>query len=147
MWPFTKKPKPQPLERLVFKSGADFFDYQCKFGLREIVADRGMLALVLEASQLDDGRQIAMLKVPLPTGGYSTTAETLNWGPDRLTAGDTVLWLPTNETPLGWIGFILAKAAPALDLTSFKPEIICTYIEAPPSQTPAQNQDPQGSLF
>ena len=153
MWPFSKKEKrlSEIPEKLAFKSGADFFEYYCKFmQIPEIEVKRGCFGLVLDAKkEFDapdpvkietDGKQLAILKIVSSDGGFVVPSKTLTERGDRLKPGDLVIWMPEMfddsqmkntgkdiDSRFGWTGFIVAKAAPAIDLKYGKPNILCKY--------------------
>lgn len=146
VWPFSKKKTPQTMpSKLPFKSGADFLEYQCKFGFTDIKPKQGIVALVLDAKEEfgaasavsvePDGQQMAALKVASEDGGFLVMAQTHSPG-DRLKPGDVVIWAPvsySNTVPpgtdqrFGWIGFIIAKIEPEIDMSDPNFKIICKY--------------------
>ena len=65
VWPFSKKNNSQGLlPNLIFKSGTDYLNYQCKFGVTEIRPKQGIVALVLDASKI--GRASCRERVSSP---------------------------------------------------------------------------------
>ena len=73
VWPFSKKKSAAVLpQKLHFKSGAAFLEYQCAYGFTEIKPKQGIVALVIDSRNFGtgkavrvepDGRQIVTLKV------------------------------------------------------------------------------------
>lgn len=103
VWPFSKSKKPSGLpQKLPFKSGADFLEYQCKFGHTKIVPKQGIVALVL-GSQKEFGTAAAV-KVD-PNGIQTATL--------KVASEDG--------------GFIVAKVAPAIDMAKPDFDILCRY--------------------
>ncbi|GEM_PF-6181923 len=109
VWPFQKTtsalPDPTSLPRkLFFKSGNDFFEYQCKFGNTEIRENLAVVALVVDAQRelgtlspiavQSDGTQKPVLRVVSPDGGFRVFASTPSGKGDRLQPGDVVLIRP-----------------------------------------------------
>ena len=148
VWPFSKSKKPSGLpQKLPFKSGADFLEYQCKFGHTKIVPKQGIVALVLdsqkefgtaEAVTVDaNGVQTATLKVASDDGGFIVSSQTPSGKGDRLKPGDVVIWVPLQHTGdavpegvdrrFGWVGFIVAKVAPEIDMAKPDFDILCRY--------------------
>lgn len=148
VWPFSKKQKNKDLpSKLIFKSGQAFFEYQCEFGHTDIQPKQGIVALVLDASKEfgtedsvkieDDGRQMVMLKVASEDGGFIVAAQTPNSKGDRLKPDDVVIWVPMNyaqevvpdgaDTRFGWVGFIVAKVRPEIDMANPNFDILCDY--------------------
>jgi len=135
-------------EKLHFKSGDAFVEYQCKFGHTDIVPKKGIFAVVVDSSEEygtrdaikieDDGRQLAMIKVASEDGGFVVPAYTMNGKGDRLKPDDVVIWVPMTynedlvrdndlDQRFGWVGFILAKVKPEIDLASPEPQVVCEY--------------------
>lgn len=136
-------------DRLVFKNGEAFHEYQCKFGHTVIEPKQGIVALVLDASKEfgtsaavkieEDGRQMAMLKVASNDGGFIVPAYTPTGNGDRLKPDDVVIWVPIEysketvervdgvDARFGWVGFIVAKVKPELDLAKPDFDILCYY--------------------
>ena len=148
VWPFSKSKKLSGLpQKLLFKSGADFLEYQCEFGHTKIVPKQGIVALVLdsqkefgtaEAVKADaNGVQTATLKVASDDGGFIVSAQTPSDKGDRLKPGDVVIWVPLQhigdavpegiDRRFGWVGFIVAKVAPEIDMTKPDFNILCRY--------------------
>lgn len=151
IWPFSKKrpaenAKASMPEKLIFKNGAAFFEYQCKYGHNEIRPNHGIIALVLDATEelgtdvavkiQSDGRQRAILKVASDDGGFILGAGTPSDTGDRLKPDDVVIWVPLEHSQYfydemdvrtGWIGVIVAKVAPEIDTATGGCDIICRY--------------------
>ena len=148
VWPFSKSKKPSGFpQKLPFKSGADFLEYQCKYGHTKIVPKLGIFALVLdtkmefgtaEAVKMDpSGVQTATLKVASQDGGFIVSAQTPSGKGDRLKPGDVVIWVPFQhigdavpegiDRRSGWVGFIVAKAAPEIDMSEPDLGVTCRY--------------------
>jgi hypothetical protein len=149
MWPFSKKRELTPVSALRFKSGADFFKYQCKFGHTDIKPRHGIVALVIDAEKEfgvsqavkieADGRQMATLKVVSKDGGFIVNASTASGEGDRLKPDDVVIWVPVDYVELaveraegidprfGLLGFIVAKVAPEIDPNSPSFKVLCQY--------------------
>lgn len=149
----TSPEAPQGL--LVFKDGAGFLEFQCKYGQTEILPNQqGIVALVLDAKEevgeeesifIDqDGRQSAFIKVASEDGGFDTFASTKSAGGAKLHPGDAVIWVPErylgNKEDLergivlgiqdprsAWKGFIAAKIKPEFDTTNSQLKIEYTY--------------------
>lgn len=148
VWPFTKQKAPTGFpQKLPFKSGEAFLEYQCKFGHTKIVPKRGIVALVLDSQKefgtaqpvkVDpNGVQTATLKVASEDGGFIVSAQTPSGKGDRLRPGDVVIWVPLQHIgdalPEGidrrfcWVGFIVAKVAPEIDMSKPDFDILCRY--------------------
>lgn len=149
VWPFSKGKTSEPPNKLVFKSGADFVDYQCKFGHVDIKPKEGIVAVVLDAvaefgvsrpvKVEEDGRQLTMLRVASEDGGFVVPAYTATGKGDRLEPGDVVIWVPVEynkseveraegvDPRFGWVGFIVAKIEPELDMNKPDFNIVCYY--------------------
>ena len=147
IWPFSRKKPLRPAKKLPFKSNEDFFEFYCKCGQTEIRSGEGVIALVVDskkefgASQSTkiraDGIQTVAIKVASKDGGFLGFAQTASGRGDRLCAGDLVIWTPvthSKETVADgtdersrWIGLIVAKIAPVIDLTNHQFEIISDY--------------------
>lgn len=146
MWPFRRKPKPN-LPALVFKTGEAFVDYHCKYMVTRLEVGSPLAALVLDATQLfgtqvpvridDNGIQTATLRVASNDGGFVVIAQTASAGGDALKPGDVVAWVPGQHLPeiakasgderSGWMGLIVAKVAPEIDMTKDEMTVICRY--------------------
>lgn len=106
VWPFSKNEPPAGFpQKLPFKSGSAFIEYQCKFGFTEIKVKQGIVALVVdsrdygtkEAIKVEaDGRQIVTLKVASSDGGFIVSAQTPTGKGDRLKPDDIVIWVHCN---------------------------------------------------
>jgi hypothetical protein len=148
VWPFSRKPKQaEPFQKLIFKSEQAFLEYQCKYGHTEIRPKHGIAALVLDPREefgwtsaikvQDDGSQEALLKVASEDGGFIVFATTPSGKGDPLGPGDVVIWVPElyvkeaaiegADPRIGWVGLIVAKVKPEIDLNNSKPEFLCVY--------------------
>ena len=133
-------------QELPFKSGAAFLEYQCEYGFTEIKPKQGVVALVLDARQFGtkeavkvdaDGRQTVTLKVASIDGGFIVPAQTPSGKGDRLKPDDVVIWVPLQhigdalppeiDRRFGWVGFIVAKVAPEVDLGNPDFQILSRY--------------------
>ena len=144
MWPFKMSKK--PLALIAFASGKDFVSYhlqmhdnavsagiasrcprpgcQRTFGTKEAVATN------------DRGIQTATLRVASDDGGFVVIAETSGPG-EPLEPGDAVAWIPeqymlelgrvSGDERTGWIGLIVAKVAPEIDMNKSEMRILCRY--------------------
>jgi hypothetical protein len=146
MWPFTRKPKPG-LSALVFKTGEAFVDYHCKYMKTRLEPGSPLAALVLDATEMfgvpvpvkidDNGFQTATLRVASDDGGFVVLAQTASGGGDRLKPGDVVAWIPGQHLPklaqatgderFGWVGLIVAKVAPEIDMSKGEMTVLCRY--------------------
>lgn len=126
------------MDDLIFKSGEDFFAYQCEFGVVDIKENQGMVAIVRDGKDIGlektvkkrpDGRQLLMISVVSREGGFLLPAETPTSNGEELTPGDIVIWVPYKKMPAqvknGWFGFVVAKVAPAIKQGTF--DILCRY--------------------
>ncbi len=156
VWPFSKNKPPSGFpQKLPFKSGAGFLRYQCKYGFTEITPKQGVVALVLDSREFGtkeavkvepDGRQMVVLKVASSDGGFIVSAQTLSGKGDRLKPDDVVIWVPLQhigdvvpelmamtfagramDRRVGWVGFIVAKVAPEIDLANPNFKILSRY--------------------
>ncbi|SUZ33842.1 hypothetical protein ROE7235_03617 [Roseibaca ekhonensis] len=148
MWPFKKKSKISGLpQKLPFKSGAAFLEYQCEFGHVDIVPKQGIVALVMDSSKEfgtenpvkveSDGTQKATLKVASNDGGFIVIAQTPSGKGDPLKPDDVVIWVPMlhskevvpdgHDQRFGWAGFIVAKVKPEIDMANPNFEILSRY--------------------
>lgn len=147
VWPFTKKKAGQEAKVLPFKDGEAFFEYQCKYCETRLVQNQGEIALVIDAAKEfgvpsavkveEDGRQLAAIKVASKDGGFIIPAYTATGKGDKLMPGDVVIWVPVEyseevgesaEDPrLGWVGYIVAKVKPEIDMSSPNPTLLCRY--------------------
>ena len=145
IWPFKKKPD-RLSEKLYFKSGVEFFEYQCEFGHTEIMVNQGIAALVLDARKEfgtssaikinADGTQLAVLRVASKEGGFVVLAKTPSEKGTRLNSRDVVIWVPSIYNPeiakglgdarTGWVGLIRARVKPEINSTGGF-EISCMY--------------------
>jgi hypothetical protein len=146
MWPFKRKQKSK-LSALVFQTGQDFFDYHCKFMDTKLQQGKPLAAIVLDSKEEfgtqvavktdERGIQIAALRVASDDGGFVTLSQTLSAEGDALKPGDVVAWIPEAYNEMlarglgneqsGWVGLILAKVAPEIDLNSGQMTVICHY--------------------
>ena len=144
MWPFKKSKTSLPL--LAFKSGEDFVNYHCKYMTTRLEAGSPLAALVLDArdhfgtkvavSTDERGIQTATLRVASDDDGFVVIAGTSGPG-EPLKPGDAVAWIPGQHMPelgrasgddrSGWIGLIVAKVAPEIDMNSGEMRILCRY--------------------
>ncbi len=148
-----KKTKAGLPEKLVFKSGEAFLEYQCKFGHTKIVPKQGIVAVVLDAQKEfgaaspvkveSDGCQKVTLKVASEDGGFVVSSQTPTGKGDRLKPGDVVIWVPLEhmnmgadqsilaaadlDSRFGWIGFVVAKVKPELDISKPDLDIVSRY--------------------
>ncbi|PIE16426.1 MAG: hypothetical protein CSA68_02405 [Rhodobacterales bacterium] len=147
VWPFSKKKLPDLPQKLPFKSGEAFFEYQCKFGHTEIKPKQGIVALVVdstkefgtqEAVKVEaDGTQLVTLKVASDDGGFLVVAHTASGRGDRLRPDDVVIWVPLMyskeiggagvDERFGWAGFVVAKVKPEIDMANPSFDIISRY--------------------
>lgn len=148
VWPFSKKNQRSHLpQKLPFKSGKDFFEYQCKFGQTDIVPKQGIVALVLDSSvefgtsnavKVDEeGIQTAALKVASEDGGFIVISQTATSKGESLRPDDVVIWVPILHSKttvadgiderFGWSGLIVAKVKPEINLANLNFEILSEY--------------------
>ena len=147
IWPFSRKKSLRPVKKLPFKSNEGFFEFYCKYGQTEIRSGEGIVALVVDskkefgASQSTKIRageiQTVAMKVASKDGGFLGFAQTASGRGDRLYAGDLVIWTPMTHLKESvadgmdersrWIGLIVAKIEPVIDLTNHQFEIISDY--------------------
>lgn len=147
VWPFSKK-KPPPAfpQKLLFKSGSAFLEYQCEYGFTEIKVKQGIVALVLDGKNYgesegisvgQDGRQFPMLKVASKDGGFIVPSQTPTGKGDRLKPDDVVIWVPVKhlfddmpgsmDKRIGWAGYAVAKVAPEIDMANPNFNILSRY--------------------
>ncbi len=146
MWPFDKRQSQKPAT-FVFTDPEAFFRMQCKYGDTDIQAGKGIAAIVLDAKKEfgtaiavgrdSDGRQLAVLRIASPDGGFIVSACTPSSEGESLLPDDIVLWVPSphssevaegfGDSRSGWIGLIRAKVA--LDMEPFDNSfrLICRY--------------------
>lgn len=120
---------------LMFKDGPSAFEHACKYMdcplgpgvcLPAIVLDaREMLGAATSVQMLEDGNQIAMLKVASDDGGFAVFAATQGPKGPRLSPGNLVVWKAGQHSPevavamgakdarSGWIGLITGTLKPA----------------------------------
>jgi hypothetical protein len=146
MWPFKQKRK-SIIPIMIFKTGQGFFEYHCKYMDTKIRTGKPLAAIVLDAKaefgaqvavKTDErGIQTATLRVASNDGGFITVSQTLSAKGEALNPGDVVAWVPGpynvelargmgNERS-GWVGLILAKVAPEIDVSSGEMKVICRY--------------------
>lgn len=146
MWPFKQK-KAAGSSVLIYETGEDFLDYHCRFMDTELMADKPLAALVLDArnefgtevavKRNEQGIQIAAVRVASDDGGFVTVSQTLSAQGEQLSPGDVVAWVPApysdeiaklagNEQS-GWVGLIVAKVAPKIKIASDQMKVICRY--------------------
>lgn len=147
VWPFSKK-KPSGLpQKLPFKSGEAFLEYQCQFGHTEIKPKQGIVALVINSAKVFgtqeavkvelDGTQVVTLKVASDDGGFLVITRTASGRGDRLRPDDVVIWVPMTHSKevvpdgtderFGWAGFVVAKVKPEIDMANPNFDIISRY--------------------
>ena len=137
VWPFSRKKDRTFPQKLPFKDGQSFFEYQCQFGVTDIVPKQGMIAKVEDARKvfgndvavrtLPSGAQFAVLKVVSDDGGFIVFAETPTAQGPPLVPDDIVVWVPLTHTAekmnagmderLGWQSVIIAKVSLTLDMS------------------------------
>ena len=140
MWPFSKKKSLNGLPSILpFKSGEAFFEYQCEYGVTDIVPKKGLVGLVTIVSQQPgSGVQDLTLKIVARDGGFETHSQTASENGDRLSVGDVVIWVPLqrdailasvyrNDERSSWMGLVVARVAPELDLSSSQFKLLCKY--------------------
>ena len=151
VWPFSKKQKAGLPEKLVFKSGEAFLEYQCRYGQTEIVPKRGLVAVVVDSQKEfgtagpvkveADGSQTVILKVASEDGGFIVMSRTRTGKGDRLKPDDVVIWVPLVHKNMGaenieiadldprfgWVGFVVAKVKPELDMSKPNFDIVSRY--------------------
>jgi hypothetical protein len=140
MWPFAKKKALiEGLSVLPFKSGQAFFDYQCQFGVVDIRPKMGMVGLVKRVS-IEQGSNIqnATLQIISRDGGFEVFSQTASENGDRLSVDDIVIWVPIQRDALlatvykkdersTWMGLIVARVAPEVDMKSSQFKLLCKY--------------------
>lgn len=146
IWPFKKNSEHLP-EKLYFKSGLAFFEYQCRFGCTKIEVNQGLVALVLDAQKEFgrtnpvyvgfNGAQLAALRVVSEDRGFTVFANTPSGKGEKLNPGDVVIWVPSvynlefseelGDPRAGWVGLIRALVKPEINLTGAGFEISCMY--------------------
>jgi len=148
VWPFSsKKPGGVLPQKLPFKSGAAFLEYQCEFGHTDIVPKMGIVALVLDSKAEfgtqnpvkvnDEGIQTVSLKVASKDGGFVVIAQTASSKGDALKPDDVVVWVPMLHSDhmvsegmderFGWTGCVVAKIKPEIDLSNSNLVILSEY--------------------
>ena len=144
MWPFKMSKK--PLALIAFASGEDFVSYHCKCMTTRLAPGSPLAALVLDAREHfgtkeavatnERGIQTATLRVASDDGGFVVIAETSGPG-EPLEPGDAVAWIPeqymlelgrvSGDERTGWIGLIVAKVAPEIDMNKSEMRILFRY--------------------
>ena len=145
MWPFTRKPKAtKPV--LNVKSAGDLIDYNCEYMTTKLQPGYPLAAEVLDAATMfgtsvavkvdERGIQTATLRVASDDGGFTVIATTQNSG-DLLEVGDAVAWVPgvfmqkladaSPDRRTGWVGLIVAKIAPEIDMNMDAMTILHDY--------------------
>lgn len=147
VWPFSKKKTVGLPQKLPFKSGAAFLEYQCKFGYTDIQPKQGIVALVMDAAKEfgaespvkiePDGTQIVALKVASEDGGFLVISRTASGRGNRLKPDDVVIWVPVLHSQevvpdgvderFGWTGFVVAQVKPEIDVANPNLEITSRY--------------------
>ncbi len=146
VWPFSRKKPPSVFPKLAFKNGAAFLEYQCVYGFTEIKPKQGVVGLVLDSREFgteeavkveEDGRQVVTLKVASKDGGFIVSAQTPSGKGDGLKPDDVVIWVPLQhegdlvpagmDLRFGWIGFIVARVKPEIDMSSPNFNILSRY--------------------
>lgn len=119
---------------LAFKDGVAALEYACKFmdcPLREgvslpalVIDSRGILGETAGGQTLEDGNQIAVLRVASDDGGFLVLATTSGPKGPKLHVGDLVAWVAVRHSPevsasmsskdprSGWIGLIIGTLKP-----------------------------------
>ncbi len=139
MWPFSRKTKTQLPNILPFKSGEAFFEYQCEFGVTDIVPKQGLVGLVkIVSKEPGTGIQNVTLQIVSRDGGFEVHSQTASARGDDLRVGDVVIWVPlerdallaavySNDERSSWMGLVVAKVAPELDLSTSQFKLVCRY--------------------
>lgn len=134
-------------ETIFFKDNEGFFKYQCEFGQTEIKPnDKAIVAIVHyieegkeKAKNCTDKKQIIMLRVASPDGGFIAMSQTASEGTEILKPKDLVLWLPLGyadgfekgegvDPRTGNTGVIIAKISCEIDVASSNFNIIHSYL-------------------
>lgn len=129
-------PLKKPLA-LTFESNESFFEYTCRYGKTDPREAEFILGIV-EAEETDVATRMfpteeslrflyapepgskalpQILRVRLASSGGSHIVRATTAGPgERIAVGDLVVWAPVSYHPtIGkWLGYIVAKAAPAI---------------------------------
>lgn len=146
VWPFNRKTKPR-LGALVFETGEGFIDYHCKYMITRLAAGTPLAAVVLDATEAfgtkapvkthENGIQTVALRVASDDGGFLVIAKTASSAGDLLKPGDVVAWVPGQHLPqlarasdderFGWVGLVVAKIAPEIDLSKNQMTVLCRY--------------------
>jgi hypothetical protein len=134
-------------DKLIFKGGKEFFEYQCKFGHTSIQPNHAVVGIIIDAqkelgtptpvSLSEDGTQTVALFVASDDGGFLALSKTPSGQGDRLVPGDVVLWIPTSysdeighkmsDRRSGWIGLVRAKLNPEVAVSNPGFSIACRY--------------------
>jgi hypothetical protein len=147
-WPFKRKKIQSVIsDKITFKGGREFFEYQCKFGHSTIEPNHAVVALVIDAqkelgtptpvSVSKDGTQAVAIHVASDDGGFLALSKTPSGKGQRLHPGDVVLWVPTSysdeigekmsDRRSGWIGLVRAKLDPEVSVSEAAFSIACRY--------------------
>lgn len=137
--PAASNPTERPIndQPLIFKTNSDAFNYICKYMDNTLKKDAIIPALVMDSKEFagtevsvkkdNQGIQTALLKVASDDGGFLVLAQTPNAGEPDLIPGNLVGWhafeyskeiAKAGDERSGWVGFIVAKLAPELDIKS-----------------------------
>lgn len=147
VWPFKRTKAAGLPNKLPFKDGAAFLEFQCEFGNTKIEPEKGIVALVLDATKefgaeqtvsvKPSGVQTLALKVASKDGGFLVIGETAGAQGDRLCPDDVVVWVPMFHSPelvidgtderFGWVGVVIAKIAPEIDISDPNFKILSHY--------------------
>jgi hypothetical protein len=126
IWPFKKRQSSDG--ELFFTDSSALFSLTCKYGYTRIEPNKGVVAIVLDATKElgvpehmglePDGRQTVVLRVASEDGGFLVLATTSGRGP-LLNPKDAVVWVPyifseevakiSPDKRIGWVGLIRAK--------------------------------------
>lgn len=132
-------------QHLKFKSGKEFFDYQCEYGETNIrPKETGIIGVVVD----DDPdtvperlrfstAQVVKLRVASEDGGFEVLSKTYRLG-EKLNKGDCAIWLPieyvesfkmeSSDSRSGWSGYIVAKIKPEINLQQDAWTVIYDYL-------------------
>ena len=146
---FWKKNKPRESPRKIpFKGPDAFLEYCNDLFDPHISKGEARPAIVVDSvkefgtarsvSVDSEGHQICQLMVASKTGAFLVNSSTAKPMGDQLDANDLVVWMPfeIGNTGFGelagddrseWVGFIVAKIAPEIDIETGKFTILCRY--------------------
>lgn len=144
---FGKNKLNQSKPVLQFETGKDFIDYHCEYMSTQIQQGSPLAAEVVDArKQLgasvalkvdDNGIQTATLRVASKDGGFLVIAQTASANGDALHVGDVVAWIPAehmanlaeaaDDKRFGWVGLIVAKIAPEIDMNTQQMTALSNY--------------------